>query len=166
MPDARVGPFCADGITAADSFFVADAPDAMPYGVFVAVEIKPEHVGEFKRVMAIDVAGSRKEERCRRFDLMQVDGSETKFCFYEVYEDEAVTRAARDAARASCTRRLPSQHSAPRLAAFHTSAILLAQALAHHKTLDHYKAWADFKASDAAPVVSQVATKLNSVDFQ
>ena len=41
-----------------------------------------------------------------------------------------------------------------------------AQALAHHKTLDHYKAWADFKASDAAPVVSQVATKLNSVDFQ
>ena len=38
----------------------------MPYGVFVAVEIKPEHVGEFKRVMAIDVAGSRKEERCRR----------------------------------------------------------------------------------------------------
>ena len=107
-----LGPICADGITAADSFFVADAPDAMPYGVFVAVEIKPEHVGEFKRVMAIDVAGSRKEERCRRFDLMQVDGSETKFCFYEVYEDEAVTRTARDAARASCTRRPPSQRGA------------------------------------------------------
>ena len=43
---------------------------------------------------------------------------------------------------------------------------LLAQALAHHKTLEHYQAWADFKASDAAPVLSQVVTKMNAVDFQ
>ena len=67
---------------------VARRPSA--YGVFVHVEIKPDHVDEFKRVMAADVAGSRKEERCRRFDLMAVDGSSTEFCFYEVYEDEAV----------------------------------------------------------------------------
>ena len=41
-----------------------------------------------------------------------------------------------------------------------------AQALAHHKTLDHYKGWADFKASAAAPVISQTATKLRAIDFQ
>ena len=79
---------------------VARRPSA--YGVFVHVEIKPDHVDEFKRVMAADVAGSRKEERCRRFDLMAVDGSSTEFCFYEVYEDEAVReRPQPDQARAA-----------------------------------------------------------------
>ena len=32
-----------------------------------------------------------------------------------------------------------------------------------HKTFDHYKAWADFKA--AGGVISQEVTKMDAVDF-
>eukprot|EP00440_Ansanella_granifera_P043214 gb/GFBE01046848.1/.p1 GENE.gb/GFBE01046848.1/~~gb/GFBE01046848.1/.p1 ORF type:complete len:107 (+),score=44.57 gb/GFBE01046848.1/:1-321(+) len=57
--------------------------------IFVSFEVKKDFLEEFHRIMAIDAAETRKEEGCLRFDLLKVQGSDTKFCLYEAYKDEA-----------------------------------------------------------------------------
>ena len=52
--------------------------------VIVQVQIKPEAVEEFEKVMAIDVAGSRAEEGCLRFDLLTDQADANTFYFYDV----------------------------------------------------------------------------------
>ena len=54
--------------------------------VFVTVKIKEGSVDDFLKAMEIDVAGSRKEEGCLRFDLLEGDG-ERVYHFYESYKD-------------------------------------------------------------------------------
>ena len=56
---------------------------AEPLVVFVTVKIASERLDAFHKAMAIDVEGSRKEEGCLRFDLLQGD-EENVFHFYEV----------------------------------------------------------------------------------
>ena len=92
--------------------------------VFVTVTIPADKEADFMAAMNVDVAGSRKEEGCLRFDLMKgepVEGG-CKYHFYEVYKD--------------------------------------AEAAAFHKTTEHYKAWADFKAANMETVgASQTVVK-------
>mmetsp|Transcript_14613 Transcript_14613/g.46845 ORF Transcript_14613/g.46845 Transcript_14613/m.46845 type:complete len:101 (-) Transcript_14613:312-614(-) len=92
----------------------------MGTGVFVTVTVPADKIEEFLKVMEEDVKGSRAEEGCQRFDLL--DLGEGKFSFYEVYKD--------------------------------------ADAMAYHKTLPHYKGWADFKAANMDTVgASQTVVK-------
>lgn len=96
-----------------------------PITLVVVVEIEDARLEAFREAMAIDCAGSREEEGCLRFDLLQDAENPNKFVFYEAYVD--------------------------------------ADAVAKHKTFDHYKAWADFKA--AGGVKSQEVIKAAGVDF-
>mmetsp|Transcript_61784 Transcript_61784/g.109705 ORF Transcript_61784/g.109705 Transcript_61784/m.109705 type:complete len:168 (+) Transcript_61784:52-555(+) len=62
------------------------------YAVFVSFEVKKEFLAEFHEIMAIDAKETRKEPGCLRFDLLQVAGSDTKFCLYEVYKNESAAK--------------------------------------------------------------------------
>eukprot|EP00962_Isochrysis_galbana_P053743 scaffold25262_cov118-Isochrysis_galbana.AAC.5 len=44
---------------------------------------------DFLAAMAVDVAGSRQEDGCLRFDLLRDNSNPHKFFFYEVYVDTA-----------------------------------------------------------------------------
>ena len=44
-------------------------------------------VAQFLEVMKVDVAGSRGEPGCLRFDLLRDKSSPNTFVFYEVYTD-------------------------------------------------------------------------------
>jgi quinol monooxygenase YgiN len=88
---------------------------------------------EFLKVMDIDMQGSRAEEGCLRFDLLHAGGG--VYHFYEVHAP-AMQRRARpttpDAGQPRPTS-LPQVYESD-------------EAAAHHKTLSHYTAWAEFKA--------------------
>jgi quinol monooxygenase YgiN len=62
---------------------------SQPIAVVVNVEVKPERVEEFLRVMEFDAIESRKEEGCLRFDVLRYFTNENNFVFYEVYRDQA-----------------------------------------------------------------------------
>ena len=55
-------------------------------GVFVTVKVPPSVKEAFLQVMTEDVEGSRKEEGCVRFDLL--DQGDGVYSFYEVYTSE------------------------------------------------------------------------------
>lgn len=59
-----------------------------PHVIVVTIEIKPEHVEEFKKAAGIDAVGSRTEAQCLRFDVLQDNSNPNKFMFYEVYEND------------------------------------------------------------------------------
>jgi len=59
-----------------------------PHVIVVSLEIKPEHVEEFKKAAAIDAVGSRTEPQCYRFDVIQDKSDPNKFVFYEAYEND------------------------------------------------------------------------------
>ena len=59
-----------------------------PFGVMVAVTIKPERRDEFLQVMHADAQGSRGEPDCLRFDLLVDNEDPNKFYFYEVYKSK------------------------------------------------------------------------------
>ncbi len=59
-----------------------------PIAVVVNVEVKPDRVEEFLRVMEHDAIESRKEEGCLRFDVLRDLTDSNKFVFYEVYRDQ------------------------------------------------------------------------------
>eukprot|EP00930_Biecheleria_cincta_P085038 TRINITY_DN74459_c0_g1_i1.p1 TRINITY_DN74459_c0_g1~~TRINITY_DN74459_c0_g1_i1.p1 ORF type:complete len:286 (-),score=43.60 TRINITY_DN74459_c0_g1_i1:69-926(-) len=65
------------------------APKLTPYSIFVTFEVRKEFLSEFHEIMAMDASATRAEAGCLRFDLFQVQGSETKFCLYEAYVNEA-----------------------------------------------------------------------------
>ena len=83
------------------------------------------HTHPLRHDSLFSCAGSRTEEGCFRFDLLQDQSNPNKFVFYEVYKDAATIDV--------------------------------------HKTFDHYKAWADFKAGGG--VLSQEVMKTSAVDF-
>ena len=58
-----------------------------PIAVVVKVEIVPERKADFLEAMRIDAEGSRAEEGCLRFDLLQDQSDENTFLFYEAYKD-------------------------------------------------------------------------------
>ena len=57
--------------------------------VFVTVTVPSDKDEEFNKVMAADVAGSRAEPGCLRFDLVKGEKTEkgTVYHFYEAYKD-------------------------------------------------------------------------------
>merc|ERR1712031_71137 len=63
--------------------------ESKPFTVIVSVEVNPDMIPQFLEVMAKDVEGSRAEEGCLRFDLLQVKDATNKFVFYETYKDAA-----------------------------------------------------------------------------
>ena len=58
-----------------------------PIAVVVKVEIVPERKADFLEAMRIDAEGSRAEDGCLRFDLLQDQSDENTFFFYEAYKD-------------------------------------------------------------------------------
>jgi autoinducer 2-degrading protein len=64
------------------------------YSIFVTIDIKPEHVEEFKKDSLGDAEGSvRDEPGCFRFDIHQDVATSTRFYLYEVYRDEEAFQA-------------------------------------------------------------------------
>lgn len=55
----------------------------------VTVEIKPDRIEEFLKVIEIDAKGSVENENggCLRFDVLRDQTNPYKFVFYEVYVD-------------------------------------------------------------------------------
>ena len=60
-----------------------------PYAISVVLEIENARVPAFLEAMKIDIAGSRKEEGCLRFDMLRDRSQPNKFVLYEAYKDEA-----------------------------------------------------------------------------
>ena len=59
------------------------------FTIIVQIEVKPEHLEEFKVLIKHDALESRKEEGCVRFDVMQDAANEHVFHLYEVYVGQA-----------------------------------------------------------------------------
>ena len=65
----------------------------------VHVEVRPELLGELRPLMLENARRSvERDAGCIRFDVHQVEGSETQFVYYEVYESEAAWQAHRRSA--------------------------------------------------------------------
>ena len=58
-----------------------------PIALIVQVEIQKDRTAAFLEAMSIDAKGSRTEEGCHTFDLLQDQSDPQKFIFYEVYKD-------------------------------------------------------------------------------
>jgi autoinducer 2-degrading protein len=58
-----------------------------PIAMIVQVEIEKARTDAFLKAMTIDAKGSRTEEGCHTFDLLQDQSDPQKFFFYEVYKD-------------------------------------------------------------------------------
>jgi (4S)-4-hydroxy-5-phosphonooxypentane-2,3-dione isomerase len=64
--------------------------------LLVHAEVRPELLAEFREAIQDNAARSIAHDAgCLRFDVSEVDGSPTKFVFYEVYRDEASWQAHR-----------------------------------------------------------------------
>ena len=64
--------------------------------VFVKVEIKPERVGDFLKVIKIDAHGSNNEPGCIRFDVHKDAEKDNVFYMYESYKDSDAAQAHRE----------------------------------------------------------------------
>lgn len=95
-----------------------------PIAVVVNVEINPDRMDEFIKLIEEDAVGSRAEPGCLRFDVLK-SKEPNKFTFYEVYKD--------------------------------------ADSVTYHKTMPHYIAWTDFKASGGA--VSSVSAVSEAIFY-
>src|SRR5262245_14525168 len=64
--------------------------------LFVHVEVRPELLTELRPLMLENASCSvEREPGCFRFDVHQVEGSDTHFVYYEVYESEAAWQTHR-----------------------------------------------------------------------
>ena len=54
----------------------------------VFVDVKPEHIEDFRAITLFNHENSRKESGNVRFDVLQSREDPTKFTLYEVFEDE------------------------------------------------------------------------------
>ena len=54
----------------------------------VFVDVKPEHVEDFKKITVYNHNNTRKEEGNVRFDVLQNNDDPTKFTLVEVFQDE------------------------------------------------------------------------------
>ena len=55
----------------------------------VFVDVKPEHIEDFRAITAYNHENTRKEAGNVRFDILQANDDPTKFVMYEVFRDEA-----------------------------------------------------------------------------
>ena len=63
------------------------------YMIVVRLEVKPERVDDFLKLVSFNAAESRKEPGNLRFDVVRSVDSPTLFRLYEVYRDDAAVRA-------------------------------------------------------------------------
>ena len=64
------------------------------YSIFVTVNVKPEHIEEFKEASLGDAQGATRDEPgCFRFDMHQDVGIASRFYLHEVYRDEEAFQA-------------------------------------------------------------------------
>jgi len=61
--------------------------------IIVRLEVKPERVDDFLRLVSFNVSQSRKESGNLRFDVVRSVDNPALFRLYEVYRDEAAVRA-------------------------------------------------------------------------
>ncbi len=61
--------------------------------IMVRLEVKPDRVDDFLRLVTFNASESRKEPGNLRFDVVRSIDSPTKFGLYEVYRDDAAVRA-------------------------------------------------------------------------
>ncbi len=61
--------------------------------VCVKVWVKPDHLKEFIQATLANARGARTEPGNLRFDVLQCQGTESEFMFYEVYQNEEALRA-------------------------------------------------------------------------
>ena len=66
--------------------------------MWVKVRIKPEQRQRFLDAIEVDALGSERDESgCLRFNVLQDEGDENVYYFYEVYKDEAALEEHRAA---------------------------------------------------------------------
>jgi (4S)-4-hydroxy-5-phosphonooxypentane-2,3-dione isomerase len=61
--------------------------------VIVLLEVKPERVDDFVKLVSFNAAESRKEPGNLRFDVVRSVDNPTIYRLYEVYRDDAAIRA-------------------------------------------------------------------------
>ena len=61
--------------------------------IIVRLEVKPERVDDFLRLVSFNSSESRKEPGNLRFDVVRSVDNPTLFRLYEVYIDDAAVRA-------------------------------------------------------------------------
>jgi autoinducer 2-degrading protein len=64
--------------------------------LWVKVRVKPGQRQRFLEAIELDALGSERDEPgCLRFNVLQDEGDENVYCFYEVYKDHAALEAHR-----------------------------------------------------------------------
>ena len=64
------------------------------FSIFVTINIKPEHIDEFKEASLGDAHGATRDEPgCFRFDIHQDPQESSRFYLYEVYRNEKAFQA-------------------------------------------------------------------------
>ena len=61
--------------------------------IIVRLEVKPDRVDDFLKLVSFNAAESRKEPGNLRFDVVRSLDSPTLFRLYEVYKDDGAIRA-------------------------------------------------------------------------
>ena len=61
--------------------------------IIVRLEVKPDRVGDFLKLVSFNAAESRKEPANLRFDVVRSVDTPTLFRLYEVYQDDAGVKA-------------------------------------------------------------------------
>ena len=61
--------------------------------IMVRLEVKPERVDDFLRLVSLNASESRKEPGNLRFDVVRSVDHPARFGLYEVYRDDAAVRA-------------------------------------------------------------------------
>jgi len=68
----------------------------MMLGLWVRVRVKPQLRQRFLEAIETDALASERDERgCLRFNVLQDEGDDNVYYFYEVYEDQAALDAHR-----------------------------------------------------------------------
>ena len=55
--------------------------------LIVKLDIKAEHIEDFKKISYYNSENSRKEPGCLRFDVLQSEENPSVFFLYEIYKD-------------------------------------------------------------------------------
>jgi len=61
--------------------------------VVVSLEVKPECLDDFLKLVTFNASESRKEPGNLRFDVVRSVASPVRFALYEVYKDDAAVQA-------------------------------------------------------------------------
>jgi autoinducer 2-degrading protein len=61
--------------------------------VIVRLQVKPEHLDDFLKLVTFNASESRREPGNLRFDVVRSVQSPTYFSLYEVYQDDAAVAA-------------------------------------------------------------------------